>query len=165
MDMSSGSLSNYTLMTMGPFTTEVGTSILWFDNWIPTTAPATFGACIGLFFLGAFSRFLEAFRIACSPPTPRDRDFRFGTECVCAVLFMFASGVNYFLMLAVMQFNVWLFIAILFGLGVGELGFGRYCRTAGASLLRRGLEEASMEAREDGFQGGAYSGAAEQKAE
>jgi hypothetical protein len=78
---------------------------------------------------------------------------------------MFASGVNYFLMLAVMQFNVWLFIAILFGLGVGELGFGRYCRTAGASLLRRGLEEASMEAREDGFQGWAYSGAAEQKAE
>jgi hypothetical protein len=78
---------------------------------------------------------------------------------------MFANGANYFLMLAVMQFNVWLFIAILFGLGVGELGFGRYCRTAAASFLRRGLEEASMEVREDRLQGGAYSGAAEQKAE
>jgi hypothetical protein len=45
------------------------------------------------------------------------------------------SAISYLLMLAVMQFNVWFFIAILIGLGVGELGFG----TAGL----RGCQEPS----------------------
>jgi len=45
------------------------------------------------------------------------------------------SAISYFLMLAVMQFNVWFFIAILIGLGVGELGFGRYCRSLSTSRI------------------------------
>lgn len=45
------------------------------------------------------------------------------------------SAISYLLMLAVMQFNVWFFIAILIGLGVGELGFGRYCRSQGTSRI------------------------------
>jgi copper transporter 1 len=107
---------------------------LWFPNWIPTTAPATFGACVGLFFLAGASRFVEALRVACSPPLTSTRRFLLGPECVCATLFMLLSGVNYFLMLAVMQFDVWFFIAILLGLWAGELGFGRYCRTYGSVL-------------------------------
>ncbi|KAF8273781.1 hypothetical protein EI94DRAFT_1794819 [Lactarius quietus] len=132
----SGSLSNNS-MGMGPFSAEIGGSILWFNGWMPTTGPATFFAFVGLSFLAAFSRFLEAFRLACIPPTELDPRRRtsspFGPECVCATLFMVWSAISYFLMLAVMQYNVWFFIAILIGLGVGELGFGRYCRSLGAS--------------------------------
>ena len=106
---------------------------------MPTTGPATFFACAGLFFLAAFSRFLEAFRLACIPPTPVEHRLRpnspFGPECICAALFMVWSAISYLLMLAIMQFNVWFFIAILFGLGVGELGFGRYCRSLGTSRI------------------------------
>ena len=45
------------------------------------------------------------------------------------------SAITYLLMLAVMQFNVWFFIAIIIGLGVGELGFGRYCRSLSSSRI------------------------------
>ncbi|KAF8273779.1 hypothetical protein EI94DRAFT_1714907 [Lactarius quietus] len=123
----SGSLSNNS-MGMGPFSTEIGGSILWFNGWIPTTGPATFFTSVGLSFLAAFSRFLEAFRLACIPLTSSTL-----AACVCATLFMVWSAISYFLMLAVIQYNVWFFIAILIGLGVGELGFGRYCRPLGAS--------------------------------
>lgn len=34
--------------------------------------------------------------------------------------------VHYFLMLAVMSYDAWFFIAILLGMFVGEVGFGRY---------------------------------------
>jgi hypothetical protein len=44
---------------------------------------------------------------------------------------MLWSCVNYFLMLAVMQINVWWFVAILLGLLWGEFAFGRYCRAYG----------------------------------
>jgi hypothetical protein len=110
---------------------RIGTSILWFPSWIPNTGPATFGACVGLFFLAAFSRFVEALRVACSPPMTPTRRFLLGPECACATLFMLWSCVNYFLMLAVMQINVWWFVAILLGLLWGEFAFGRYCRAYG----------------------------------
>ena len=35
---------------------------LWFDGWTPTSAGATFGACVGLFFIAAISRLLAAIR-------------------------------------------------------------------------------------------------------
>lgn len=51
---------------------------------------------------------------------------------------MFWNGVNYLLMLAVMQFNVWWFVAILLGLLSGGFAFGRFCRTYGV-VARPGL--------------------------
>lgn len=121
--------------------------MLWFNGWMPTTGPATFFACVGLFFLAAFSRFLEAFRLACIPPTAVDPRSRLNApvipECVCTVLFVLWSAISYFLMLAVMQLNIWYFIAILIGLGMGELGFGRYCRQLGTPRIRLSTPETS----------------------
>ncbi|KAH9819704.1 Ctr copper transporter [Melampsora americana] len=41
------------------------------------------------------------------------------------------SGLDYFLMLAVMTFNVYFFIAIILGLFSGEVGFGRWSASSG----------------------------------
>ena len=49
---------------------------------------------------------------------------------------MLTSAINYFLMLAIMQFNVWFFIGIVLGHGAGEMGFGRYCRLQGEGMIR-----------------------------
>ena len=53
---------------------------------------------------------------------------------------MLSSAVGYLLMLAVMQYSVWFFIAIIIGLGAGEMGFGRYCRIPREreSMFKRG---------------------------
>ncbi|KAL8283646.1 hypothetical protein RQP46_005441 [Phenoliferia psychrophenolica] len=47
------------------------------------------------------------------------------------VLFAFQSFIQYFLMLAVMSYNAYFFIAILVGLGVGEMSFGRFTGRGG----------------------------------
>ncbi|EIW66063.1 hypothetical protein TREMEDRAFT_70320 [Tremella mesenterica DSM 1558] len=43
----------------------IGTDMLWFASWMPTSGGATAGVCIGLFLLGVFERYLMAFRRAC----------------------------------------------------------------------------------------------------
>ena len=43
-----------------------------------------------------------------------------------AVLFVFQAFVGYLLMLAVMSYSAWFFIAVLLGFGVGELSVGRF---------------------------------------
>jgi hypothetical protein len=64
---------------------------------------------------------------------------------------MLSSAITYFLMLAVMQFSVWFFVAIVLGLGLGELGFGRYCRTQGMLLRRQGASVDWQDARGAGY--------------
>nr|XP_018259286.1 uncharacterized protein I303_08214 [Kwoniella dejecticola CBS 10117]OBR81444.1 hypothetical protein I303_08214 [Kwoniella dejecticola CBS 10117] len=44
---------------------SIGTDMLWFASWMPTSAGATVGVCIGLFLLAVFERYLVAFRRAC----------------------------------------------------------------------------------------------------
>ena len=42
------------------------------------------------------------------------------------MLFMFPSFVSYMLILSVMTYEAWFFIAVLFGLGAGECTHGRF---------------------------------------
>ncbi|KAL7421152.1 hypothetical protein Q5752_004037 [Cryptotrichosporon argae] len=44
---------------------SIGTDMLWFDSWMPTSAGATVGVCVGLFVLAVLDRYLAAFRRAC----------------------------------------------------------------------------------------------------
>ncbi|KAF8472618.1 Ctr copper transporter [Kalaharituber pfeilii] len=53
------------------------------------------------------------------------RPWRFSTELPRAVLQTVTTGVGYLLMLAAMTFNVGYFCAVLAGVFVGELAFGR----------------------------------------
>ena len=70
-----GDMSSMSGMDLGNATTETSMSgmmigyihagigdTLWFDGWTPATAAATFGACVGLFFLASISRLLAAIR-------------------------------------------------------------------------------------------------------
>ena len=165
---------------------------LWFNTWTPTSVGGTFGACLGLFFLGVVSRILAVIsagaaqawsdslvlegeaRLALalasanaassstghtidhfgkarsdsssssspdrSPPTLSKEHaraasrrevalappFKMAHDLPRGVLFAFSSFVNYLLMLSVMTYDVWFFVAVLLGLGVGETAFGRF---------------------------------------
>ncbi|BGP18699.1 hypothetical protein JCM10213_006262 [Rhodosporidiobolus nylandii] len=206
MDMDMGGMNmgmdNSTTASMmnTAFTTSVGGVNLWFSRWTPTSAGATFGACLGLFFLAILSRLLTAVK-ACadtawavslhqerlsslapaskdgavalpadspsllkgesresSPPAfsvpsaassslpPRPQlppftpPFRLAIDLPRSLIFGFQSFVGYMLMLAVMTFDAWFFIAILLGLMAGELCFGRYIAAFGGT--RHGVEAA-----------------------
>jgi len=137
--------SSMAVMDMMPFHTAVGLDMLWFAPWMPSSAASTFGACVGLFFLGGFYRFLFAYRaivdlewlkknggidLECAPDSnikalpsfsPKFDGFR-------GLFEGFHSFIGYFLMLAVMLMNAWFFIAIILGVTVGEIAFGRFSR-------------------------------------
>ncbi|WVW79475.1 hypothetical protein I302_101444 [Kwoniella bestiolae CBS 10118] len=44
---------------------SIGGDMLWFASWMPSSAGATVGVCIGLFLFAVFERYLVAFRRAC----------------------------------------------------------------------------------------------------
>jgi len=44
---------------------SIGTDMLFFASWMPTSTGATVGAAFGLFFLAVLERYLHAFRRAC----------------------------------------------------------------------------------------------------
>lgn len=52
--------------------------------------------------------------------------FKLAHDVPRGVLFMFHSFINYLLMLSVMTYDAWFFIAVLLGQGVGECAFGRF---------------------------------------
>lgn len=62
-------------------------------------------------------------------PTPRKRivpPFILAHDFTRGIIYMFQAAIAYALMLAVMTFQVWYFVSIVLGLGVGELLFGRW---------------------------------------
>ncbi|GAA5938780.1 copper transporter family protein [Sporobolomyces koalae] len=190
MDMGQSNASSAMMMSTH-FTTTVGASNLWFSSWTPTTAAATFGACLGLFFLGILSRFLSAVKscaevawadslrqqhrrstrtpetripsstleeekderspealdailatvpagpqsTAVREPRPFSPPFTLAIDFPRAILFGLQSFVAYLLMLAVMSYSAAFFVAILVGLVVGELCFGRFIVLLGGGAL------------------------------
>jgi len=137
MNMTSmGSTQNpsVTSMVMMPFHTTVGLDMLWFAPWMPSSAAATFGTCVGLFFLAMLYRSLSAARRTAElhwakssklddQELPR---FSIKVDIWRSLIEGFNSFVGYFLMLAVMTMNAWFFIAIILGIIIGEIAFGRF---------------------------------------
>jgi len=188
------------------FTTSLGSANLWFQGWTPTSAAATFGAALGLFFLAVLSRVLAAVKVcaeaawatslahhaarqgrrgpislaadadagspalqdqdddkasqldpapapsyplstAASPsspsrgpssPTLYSPPFLLAIDLPRALLFGLQAFVAYLVMLAVMTYNVYFFVAILLGLMAGELAVGRYIAVFGGSGAAHG---------------------------
>ncbi|KAL5535004.1 hypothetical protein ACEPAF_3095 [Sanghuangporus sanghuang] len=54
MDLASGNMLTYLHFTSG--------DILWFQGWVPSKAGPMVGACIGLFLLAVFDRWVSAYR-------------------------------------------------------------------------------------------------------
>ena len=52
--------------------------------------------------------------------------FRLAHDLPRGVLFALVAFVNYLLMLSVMTYDVWFFVAVLLGLGTGECAVGRF---------------------------------------
>jgi hypothetical protein len=121
-------------MAMMPFHTAIGLDMLWFAPWMPSSVAATFGTCVGLFFLALLYRSLFAARRTAELYWAKsikidDQELpRFSIKVdVCRGLIEgFHSFVGYLLMLAVMTMNAWFFIAIILGIIVGETAFGRF---------------------------------------
>ncbi|GBE83730.1 Ctr copper transporter family-domain-containing protein [Sparassis latifolia] len=145
--MDNSTSMSMTMMAMLPFHYHIGHDTLWFQPWVPSYASTTFAACVGLFFLAAFYRFLAALRASvdlrwqaaaaskkailageeqCCEPSVGVLQFSLWTDLPRGLLEGFQSAIAYFLMLAVMVMNAWFFIAIFLGIVVGETFFGRF---------------------------------------
>ncbi|KAJ6529456.1 CTR copper uptake transporter [Mycena vulgaris] len=139
MSLASGTMLTYLHFSVG--------DTLWFAGWVPQSAGAQAGACIGLFLLALLERWGAAVRgmvearwraearawaRKCdeknggrkgrlqAPPFNLARDGARGAMHALQALVGFAF------MLAVMTFQAAFIIAIVLGLGVGEMLFGRY---------------------------------------
>ncbi|MBW0496535.1 hypothetical protein O181_036250 [Austropuccinia psidii MF-1] len=127
---------------------------LWFSGWQPANAGSTMGACFGLFALAILNKILGALRqqahLAWSinhaalvdtntfdkepidsaasnikvtkPTTPWNAQ----QDIPRGVLAALHASIGYFLMLAVMTYNIYYFIAIILGYFCGEVIFGRW---------------------------------------
>ncbi|GAA5982108.1 hypothetical protein JCM11641_000590 [Rhodosporidiobolus odoratus] len=87
----------------------------------------------------AFTSLSSAPPPALAPLPPFTPPFRLAIDLPRSLLFGLQSFVTYLLMLAVMTFDVWFFVAILVGLMVGEVGFGRFVAAFGGG--RHGIVE------------------------
>ena len=59
----------------------------------------------------------------------RSTPFMLAVDLPRSLIFMLQAFIGYLLMLAVMSYSAWYFIAILLGLGAGELALGRYAHS------------------------------------
>ncbi|KAG8785900.1 hypothetical protein FRC12_017070 [Ceratobasidium sp. 428] len=141
---------------------------LYFKSWVPRSAGALVGACIGLFFLAVFERFLggakglmeawwrrrQAAQLARTLVTPDNASVHSHSKSIesGSALLMGAtppliapfelvhdlargamqavqSLIGFFLMLSVMTYNGAFLIAVVLGLGIGEVAFARLGRS------------------------------------
>lgn len=64
---------------MLPYLHFSGSDILWFEGWVPQSKGATAGACIGLFMLAIFDRWVSAMRSAAEVHWEEEYVLSFGT--------------------------------------------------------------------------------------
>ncbi|KAJ6605126.1 Ctr copper transporter family-domain-containing protein [Mycena sp. CBHHK59/15] len=119
--------------------TPLGDTI-WFAGWAPQSSGALAGACIGLFLLGVFERWVAARRtmlqaqwaLRVRRASPNTKSWVQAPPFIPAhdvprgALYALQVVLGYAIMLAVMMFQVAYIISIVAGLGVGEMLFGRY---------------------------------------
>ncbi|KAH7920822.1 CTR copper uptake transporter [Leucogyrophana mollusca] len=144
MDLATGNMVNYLHFTPG--------DNLWFLGWVPRSAGAMVGACIGIFLLALIERWIAACRavmelhwsrqasVAVSekldstrsllpiPTRPKRLTPPFIPEhdIVRGIMFAAQALLGYLFMLAVMTYSLGFIFALVVGLGVGETLFGRY---------------------------------------
>ncbi|KZP33799.1 hypothetical protein FIBSPDRAFT_906709 [Athelia psychrophila] len=146
MSLSSGAMLPYLHFTPG--------DNLWFLGWVPQTAGAMVGACIGLFLLALVDRWVAACREvmeahwgkraqmvewnkegANTMGTANGKSSRLrrlsppfipAHDLSRGVLQIVQSLLGFLFMLSVMTFQVGFILAIVVGMGVGETLFGRY---------------------------------------
>lgn len=141
---------------MSYFTASVPVTPLWFNGWQPKSAGTTFAACLGLFGLAILHKLLGALKhqanVAWSKAASKKTnplhlagDDKTDTvtgslsksarhvdpwiaehEIPRGILSAIHYGIGSFLMLAVMTYNAYFFIAIILGVFAGEVAFGRW---------------------------------------
>ncbi|KAJ6621018.1 Ctr copper transporter family-domain-containing protein [Mycena sp. CBHHK59/15] len=159
MSMDDGmSLAAGTMMTTLHFSRG---DTLWFTGWVPQSAGAQFGACVGLFLLALVERWISAVRGMMEAhwreAGERVRRARAGADdkgktkkgmervlrvhappfipahdVMRGAMHALQAALGFLFMLAVMTFQAAFLITISLGLGVGELLFGRYGSAAAA---------------------------------
>lgn len=144
MDLAQGKMTPYLHFRLG--------DILWFLGWVPQSAGAMIGACIGLFLLALLERWLAASKglmelhwntraelmlvekLNASPTLePRVFGYRLMAPPIFlpydiprGVVYASHACLNYLIMLAIMTFQLGFILALIAGSGVGETLFGRF---------------------------------------
>ncbi|KAJ7073225.1 CTR copper uptake transporter [Mycena belliarum] len=140
------------MMATMHFTPIAGADTLWFAGWAPRSAGGLLGACLGLFALAVFERWVAARRAVLSAAWARQArqalnggrggggregrrleapGFDVRVDLVRGALHAGQAVLGFAFMLAVMMFQAGYLLAVVLGLGVGEMLFGRYA-AAGA---------------------------------
>ncbi|KAJ6528268.1 CTR copper uptake transporter [Mycena vulgaris] len=157
MSMDDGmTLAQGTMMTTLHFSRG---DTLWFEGWVPQSAGAMAGACIGLFILALVDRWIAAVRAMMemhwreagerarranqkgdADDKEKKRMLRLRApsfipahDIMRGAIHALQAILGFAFMLAVMTFQAAFIITIALGLGVGEMLFGRYAAAAAAA--------------------------------
>ncbi|KAJ6566154.1 Ctr copper transporter family-domain-containing protein [Mycena capillaripes] len=155
MDMSMDDGMSLAAGMMMPYLHFTRGDVLWFAGWVPQSAGAMFGACIGLFILALVDRWLAAVRgmmdahwreagraaakKACDGDDSKGKikkfrlrapPFIFAHDGMRGAMHALQAALGFAFMLAVMTFQAAFIITIALGLGIGEMMFGRYAAAA-----------------------------------
>ncbi|KIJ64232.1 hypothetical protein HYDPIDRAFT_90731 [Hydnomerulius pinastri MD-312] len=155
MDMSTDGPMNLAMGNMLTYLHFTSGDTLWFLGWVPKSAGAMIGACIGLFLLAILDRWLATCRalmefhwsasilvadkLNVSPAQELSGVGKFrrltppfisSHDITRGVMFAAQALLNYLFMLTVMTFQLGFIFSLVIGLGVGETLFGRFSPSA-----------------------------------
>eukprot|EP00122_Pirum_gemmata_P004025 Pgem_evm1s3648 len=97
---------------------------LWFESWVLNNEVKLAFGCIGVFFLAVLHEVLSYVRRRINRSQQRRKHrLSFLAIIINSSLFVLCIGIGYFLMLVAMTYNAGLFLCVLGGLLVGNIGF------------------------------------------